>query len=177
MGGDVAVESAPGVGSTFTIRLPAEVDSTPPTPHPHGERGAPGSPPPVGVGPEGSGPVLLVIDDDPAVRDLLRRSLRLPGVRIVAAAGGEEGLRLARELRPAVITLDVLMPGLDGWAVLAALKADPALADIPVVMVTMLDNRNAGYALGATDYLPKPIDWTRLTTVLERYRKGAESAR
>jgi CheY-like chemotaxis protein len=89
----------------------------------------------------------------------------------VAAAGGEEGLRLAREVAPDVITLDVLMPGMDGWSVLAALKADAALADVPVVMLTMLDDRNLGYALGAADYLTKPIDRERLVAVLGRYRR------
>jgi CheY-like chemotaxis protein len=88
----------------------------------------------------------------------------------VAAADGEEGLRFARELQPDVITLDILMPGMDGWSVLAALKADAALAEIPVVMLTMLDDRNLGYALGAADYLTKPIDRERLVAVLGRYR-------
>ncbi len=114
---------------------------------------------------------MLVIDDDAAVRDLMARFLGKEGFRVVAAAGGEEGLRLARERSPDVITLDVLMPGMDGWSVLAALKADAALADIPVVMLTMLDDRNLGYALGAADYLTKPIDRERLVTVLERYRR------
>ena len=105
---------------------------------------------------------MLVIDDDAAVRDLMARFLGKEGFRVATAAGGEEGLRLARELQPDVITLDVLMPGMDGWSVLAALKADAALADIPVVMLTMLDDRNLGYALGAADYLTKPIDRERL---------------
>ena len=109
---------------------------------------------------------MLVIDDDAAVRDLMARFLGKEGFRVATAAGGEEGLRLARELQPDVITLDVLMPGMDGWSVLAALKADAALADIPVVMLTMLDDRNLGYALGAADYLTKPIDRERLVAVL-----------
>ena len=75
------------------------------------------------------------------------------------------GLQLARELRPAVITLDVMMPGMDGWAVLAALKADPALADIPVIMVTIVDDQNLGFALGASDYLTKPIDREQLAAI------------
>jgi CheY-like chemotaxis protein len=101
----------------------------------------------------------------------MARFLGKEGFRIVTAASGEDGLRLARELRPDVITLDVLMPGMDGWSVLAALKADAELADIPVVMLTMLDDRNLGYALGAADYLTKPIERERLVSVLGRYRQ------
>ena len=89
---------------------------------------------------------------------------------MVTAAGGEEGLRLAKTLRPAAITLDMLMPGMDGWAVLTALKADPDLADIPVIMLTIVDDKTMGYTLGASDYLTKPIDWDRLTAVLRKYR-------
>ena len=126
--------------------------------------------PPREPAPEGSSAV-LVIDDDAAVRDLMARFLGKEGFRVATAASGEEGLRLARELRPDVITLDVLMPGMDGWSVLAALKADAELADIPVVMLTMLDDRNLGYALGAADYLTKPIDRERLVSVLGRYRQ------
>ena len=114
---------------------------------------------------------MLVIDDDAAVRDLMQRFLAKEGFRIVTAAGGEEGLRLARELRPDAITLDVMMPGMDGWAVLSALKADPDLADIPVIMLTIVDDRNLGYALGAADYLTKPIDRERLVAVLRQHRR------
>ena len=114
---------------------------------------------------------VLVIDDDAAVRDLMSRFLGKEGFRVVAAGGGEDGLRMARELKPDVITLDVLMPGMDGWSVLAALKADPAWRSIPVVMLTMLDDQNLGYALGAADYLTKPIDRERLVAVLGRYRR------
>jgi CheY-like chemotaxis protein len=109
-----------------------------------------------------------VIDDDLAVRDYLERCLTQDGLRVALAADGAAGLRLARELRPDAITLDVLMPGLDGWAVLAALKDDAALRDIPVVMLTMLDEQNAGYALGAAAYLSKPIERDRLTEILQR---------
>ena len=96
---------------------------------------------------------MLVIDDDPAVRDLMQRDARArKASAVVTAPDGDEGLRLARELQPDVITLDVMMPGIDGWAVLAALKADPDLADIPVVMLTIVDDK------------PWASRWARRTT-------------
>ena len=122
-------------------------------------------------------PTVLVIDDDPAVRDLMQRFLSKEGLRVVVAADGKEGLRLAKVERPDAITLDVLMPGMDGWAVLSALKADPALADIPVIMITIIDEKHVGYALGAADYLTKPIDWKRLTAVLQKYQRADASCR
>jgi len=113
--------------------------------------------------------VVLVIDDDPATRNVLGQFLAKKGFRVEAAATGEEGLAMARRLRPRAITLDVVMPGMDGWAVLSALKADPDLADIPVVMLTMVDDRHKGFRLGAADYLNKPVDPDRLTAVLRRH--------
>ena len=161
MGGDVTVESEAGRGSTFTIRLPAHVADSVEEPAAtaavESPRAGPGT--------------VLVIDDEAAVRDLMQRFLTKEGFRVVTAHGGEEGLRQARELRPDAITLDVMMPGMDGWAVLSALKAEPEIADIPVVMLTIVDDKNLGYALGASDYLTKPIDRERLVTVLKQYRR------
>ena len=117
----------------------------------------------------GSSNTLLVIDDDPAVQNLLSRFLSRQGFEVVTAASGIDGLRLAKQLRPAVITLDVLMPSMDGWQVLTALKADPELAEIPVVMVTIVDEKNLGYALGASDYINKPIDRDRLVALLNKH--------
>jgi CheY-like chemotaxis protein len=111
-----------------------------------------------------------VIDDDPAARELMKRFLSREGFQPVLAESGEAGLRLARELRPNVITLDVMMPKMDGWSVLQQLKADAELRDIPVIMVSIVDDKNLGYTLGAADYLTKPVDREHLGRVLSRYR-------
>jgi PAS domain S-box-containing protein len=168
MGGDITVESALGQGSTFTIRLPAAVTDPKAAVAPRVEA-LPASALPAGHWPAGT-PTVLVIDDDSTVHDLMQRFLHREGLRMATATSGEEGLRLARALRPAAITLDVMMPGMDGWAILTALKADPLLADIPVIMLTIVDDKNLGYALGAADYLTKPVDWDRLAAILQKYR-------
>ena len=160
MGGNITVESEVGRGSTFTIRLPVEVLAAQPIPL---ARSAPAAQAPAS---SGTTPVVLVVDDDSTVRDVTGRFLTREGFSVVTADGGREGLRLARELHPAAITLDVMMPDLDGWTVLAAIKGDPALADIPVILMTILDEKNRGYSLGAADYLVKPVDRERLNVIL-----------
>ena len=102
------------------------------------------------------------------VREVVGRYLEREGFTFAEADGGREGLRLARELNPAAITLDITMPDLDGWTVLAAIKGDPALADIPVILLTILDEKNRGFALGASEYLVKPIDRDKLIRVLRQ---------
>lgn len=173
MGGDVTVESVPAEGSRFTVRLPTHARAP-------AEAAAgvavdvPSTAMPAGGGHRHR---VLVIDDEETVRDLMRRFLTREGFEVVTAADGTEGLALARDLRPAVITLDVLMPGLDGWSVLQELKGDPILADTPVVMLTIVEEKNQGYALGAADYMVKPIDRDRLRALLGRYRGSATATR
>jgi len=153
------VESEPGKGSTFTVVLPRQVDAKPAAIAPE-----------EASRPTGSGAEILVIDDEVTARDLIYRALTKEGYRVTTAGSGQEGLVLARKLKPAMITLDVMMPGMDGWSVLSALKADPETVVIPVIMVSVVDERNLGFALGAADYLLKPIDWERLGATLKRLR-------
>jgi PAS domain S-box-containing protein len=172
MGGDVTVSSEVGKGSMFVVRLPAT------TPAPAAAAAAPIAEKEPSAASSGlsQGKRVLVIDDDPVCHDLMRRVLTKEGFCVEDAVGGEEGIRKARELRPDVITLDVIMPQKDGWKTLAELKADPELAKIPVVMVTILDNQQIGYALGASDYMLKPVDFNRLADVLNRVGKRPSEA-
>jgi len=168
MGGDVSVESEPGKGSTFTIKVPAVVVSSRAGKH---DTAMISKDTRVTEAPPGAS-TILVIDDDPTVHDLMRRFLTKEGFRVAIAPGGKEGIEMAKELKPDLITLDVLMAEMDGWSVLTALKADPAIADIPVIILTMFDDKEMGFALGASDYMTKPINRDRLVNVLRRHHHG-----
>ena len=161
MGGDVALTSEPGKGTTFTIRLPTEVRE------PKAESAAASE---SSAAPNMEGTPVLVVDDDADTRQVLKRFLNRKGFPVECASSGEEGLRLARELHPMAIILDVMMPGMDGWAVLSTLKSEEEVKDIPVVMLTIVDDKNLGYALGATDYLIKPVDRDRLIEILAKFQ-------
>ncbi len=166
MGGDITVESEHREGSAFRAFLPADAEQSLRQhlkPSPETDETI------------SSGDIwldaktVLVIDDDPIARELIRRHLEREGFHVEVASNGAQGLEFARHLHPDAITLDILMPGVDGWTVLAKLKADKELADIPVVIVTMIEDKNKGFALGATEYLLKPINRKRLVSVLNRY--------
>jgi signal transduction histidine kinase/CheY-like chemotaxis protein len=165
MKGRINVESEPGRGAIFTVQLPAQVvmETTESAPS------------------EDTSDVsfskaktdlntILVIDDDPSVRDLMTRFLTKLDFQVVAAENGEEGLRLAKQIRPLLITLDVVMPECDGWTVLKRLKSDTQLAEIPVIMVTIVDNEAKGIDMGASNYLIKPVERDRLAVLVEKHR-------
>lgn len=171
MGGDITVTSQINVGSSFTLRLPLNMP------------GEATSVAPVAAAPQATDQrrktrtqplpmirgTLLAIDDDPTARELISRFMLKEGFVVHTAQDGAEGIRLARDYRPDVILLDVMMPRQDGWSVLNSLKADPDLASIPVILVTMVSDQNLGYALGAADYITKPIDRERLMSVIQKY--------
>ncbi len=166
MGGDITVSSTAGRGTVFSIQLPVQVKKEEKEIVSEGRRT-------VSSGSSGkkSGTV-LIIDDDPSTSELMRCFLVREGFRAEVAENGKEGLRMARELRPDAITLDVIMPEMDGWAVLSTLKSDPELSDIPVIMVTMMDDNQMGYTLGASDFLTKPIDSNRFISLIRKYQKS-----
>ena len=166
LGGDVTVTSEPGKGSTFTITLP---DGGIEAVAPRIEAGAT-------VAGDLSGRSVLIVDDDPTVHDVLRATIAKEGYRLLHAYDGAQALELARTERPDVITLDVMMPKLDGWSVLGKLKSDPALASIPVIMLTIVDERTMGYSLGASEYMTKPVDRNRLIELLRRFASSGREA-
>jgi len=158
MGGSVSLESKPGVGSTFTIRLPA-TSRAPSSERPAEARGHASEERPV-----------LVIDDDPAVVELISSTLKEEGFRVVSALNGEEGLKLARQVEPLAITLDVVNSGsgTDGFQTLEALRADPATRSTPVIVITMVESRERALSFGAAESLSKPVHPDQLMAVFRR---------
>jgi len=173
MNGDVSVHSVLGKGSVFTIKLPATISETasaPVVPTEDRREGSTLDVPPIDMEPlPAARTCVLVIDDSPLQRDLMQRYLQKEGFTVRTAAGGAQGLRLAKQLLPAAITLDVIMPEMDGWSVLESLKADLTLRDIPVIMLTMVDDQERGFTLGASDYATKPVNRRRLSQILKKY--------
>jgi CheY-like chemotaxis protein len=160
MGGSISLESEFGFGSTFTLSLPAIVSQQ--VIQPSSDEL------------EGDG-IVLVIDDDRIVRKLLKNYLSKLGYAVACAPDGKKGISLAHKLRPDAIILDVKMPGVDGWDVLSTLKSNLLLADIPVIMMSVEEHHNKGFALGATDYMVKPVRLEQLTTVLNKFHIGDHS--
>ncbi|MCJ2015559.1 hybrid sensor histidine kinase/response regulator [Methylobacterium sp. J-076] len=165
LGGDVTVASEVGRGTRFVLTVPATLPETGDAL----ESDEPGIA--TALAGRGRG-LVLVIDDEGSQRDLMGRFLQRQGFSVRTAADGRTGLDLARSLAPRVILLDVMMPDVDGWAVLASLKSDPVTRDIPVVMVSFVADAALSASLGAADALPKPVDWARLKGVLDRFGPG-----
>ena len=163
MGGDISVESHLGKGTTFTLRIPIiEPDESSLSLREGHKR--------KNLSLASSLPTVLVIDDDPNVLDLTTRFLTREGYNVVSTSSGEESIKIAKEIIPCAITLDVMLPKTNGWSVLAKMKEIPEIKDIPVIMMTISDNYQRGYALGAAEFLTKPIDRNRLREVLGKYR-------
>ncbi|HJR15156.1 MAG TPA: response regulator [Rhodanobacteraceae bacterium] len=160
LGGDITLQSSQGVGSTFTVSIPASGQAAKPLQ---------AAEQPLTEGEAVGGPTILIIDDDGGGAAVMSRILAKEGYHAVPATNGEDGLRLAREIKPALILLDVLMPHVDGWTVLARLKADAQLAEIPVVMISVTPDRRFGVTLGAADYLVKPVEQARLLQTLRKH--------
>ncbi|MBX0330153.1 response regulator, partial [Oscillochloris sp. ZM17-4] len=165
MGGDIHVRSEPGHGSTVTVTLPNALSAGL---QPADDRPT-SAPERTDLTVVSGSASVLIIDDDPDVHTILQRALGQRGWRIYSATSSDEGMRLARLRRPDLILLDVVLPGVDGWQTLSAIRDAPDLMDTPVIMLTMLDERGLGFSMGATDYLTKPIDMQQLTSLLQRH--------
>lgn len=168
MGGSLTATSEKDEGSVFTLRIPVESTGIRQGVIPLGAASGVSARPASSSGTRH----VLVIDDDSSIRELMSRMLKREGYSVITAATGEQGLELAARFRPAVIVLDVMLPRLDGWAVLTKLKSNPELADIPVVMQSILDEANKGFMLGANEYLTKPIDRKRVIKVISRLQRS-----
>ncbi|MEO7931804.1 MAG: response regulator [Chthoniobacterales bacterium] len=163
IGGEATVTSTLKLGSTFMIKLPAIFSA---------EDQQPASITSFQIEPEmenSEQPLVLLIDDDLTIHDLVKRFLHKEGFRTICTQNGADGLDLARRLQPSVIVLDVMMPTMDGWSVLSRLKSDPVLSNIPVVMLTMVDDKAMGYTLGVDDYMLKPIERVDFVGVLRKF--------
>ncbi len=159
-GGEVSVESEVGKGTTFTVRLPAQAVAPQEWPARKPKKASP-----VEVG----SPLVLVVDDNPQAAEILGRHLEVGGFRMEIARNGTDALRMAKELKPVAVTLDILLPEIDGWEVLTRLKQDESTRNIPVVVVSVVDNPALGRALGAIDYFVKPVDGRGLLSRLEQF--------
>jgi signal transduction histidine kinase/DNA-binding response OmpR family regulator len=180
LNGWLMVESQFKKGSTFTLTVPADHMQTG---QPEAELAPPASPPQGKAAPMDTAAVetipdvppaaktVLVIDDDPMVRDLIKRFLSKEGFWVVGASSGDEGIALAKKLRPKIITLDVMMPDKNGWDVLQELKSQPALSAIPVILLSVVNEREKGFALGAAEYITKPLDWEKLIGSIKKLDK------
>jgi signal transduction histidine kinase/CheY-like chemotaxis protein len=180
MGGTIRVRSVPGEGSTFAVYLPVDVQAYK-TSREREELMEEASHAALNNQQQAAAQdgdrirgTVLVIDDDADSRNMVARYLAKEHLHVETATGGKEGLQRAKKLHPDAITLDVMMPEMDGWTVLAAIKSDPELADIPVIMITMVDEEDVGFALGASDYLLKPIERQHLLRIVRKYQQSDE---
>jgi CheY-like chemotaxis protein len=156
MGGDITIRSEMNKGTTFTATFLADYLNATDNVKNQNTKEGPLIENVVSIE-NVNGKTVLIIDDDPTVGELMKRQLLKENYKVVIAPNGKEGVRLARDLQPDVITLDILMPEMDGWSVLRTLKADPKVSDIPVIMASILDEKNKGFSLGAADFLSKPV--------------------